>query len=165
MRRLIIMLSMCLVMCCVLCSCGTVNGYKKKDLVPVNEKPGMSAVQVFVIDHNEGKDITVKIKNLTDDVFWYGEYYSLQIFIEGVWYYIPMTDENVVHDLGHELSPGASDIMTYSLSPYGGKLNPGHYRIGCCGCDIGNKENIYYAVFNVLADGMYQFEIVEPTVA
>ena len=165
MRRLIIMLSMCLVMCCVICSCGTVNGYKKKDLVPVNEKPGMSAVQVFVVGNNEGKDITVKIKNLTDDVFWYGEYYSLQIFIEGVWYYIPMTDENVVHDLGHELSPGASDIMTYSLSPYGGKLNPGHYRIGCCGCDIGNKENIYYAEFNVMADGMYQFEIVEPTVA
>ena len=163
MRRLLTRMTALVVISLLLCSCGTVNGYKRKDLVPANEKPGMSAVQVFVVDHNEGKDITVKIKNLTDEVFCYGEYYSIQIFIEGVWYYIPMVDENVVHDLGHELSPGAADIMTYSLSPYGGKLNPGHYRIACC--DIGNKENIYYAEFNVMADGMYQFEIVEPTVA
>lgn len=49
-----------------------------------------------------------------------------------------MVDENLVHDLGHELSPGATDIMTYSLSPYGGKLNPGHYRIACC--DIGIRK-------------------------
>ena len=74
-----------------------------------------------------------------------------------------MVDENVVHDLGYELSPGSADIMTYNLFPYGGKLKPGLYRIACC--DIGNKENIYYAEFNVMADGMYQFEIVEPTAA
>ena len=62
MRRLVIMFSVFLVMCLLFCSCGTVNGYNEKDLVPVNEKPGMSDVQVFVVDHNEGKDITVKIK-------------------------------------------------------------------------------------------------------
>lgn len=163
MRRSLTLVAALVVFSLLLCSCGTVNGYKKKDLVPVNEKPGMDAVQVFVVDNNEGKDITVKIKNLTDKVFCYGEYYSIQIIIEGVWYYVPMTEENVVHDLGHELSPGATDSMTYSLSPYGGKLNPGHYRIACC--DIGNKENIYYAEFNVMADGSYQFEIVEPTAA
>lgn len=125
MRRLLTLVAALIVISLLLCSCGTVNGYKKKELVPVNEKPGMSAVQVFVVDHNEGKDITVKIKNLTDDVFCYGEYYSIKIFIEGVWYYVPMVEENVVHDLGHELSPGASYAMTYSLAPYGGKLNPG----------------------------------------
>lgn len=161
MRRLSTLLAALAVISLLLCSCGTVNGYKKKDLVPVNEKPGMDAVQVFVVDKNEGKDITVKVKNLTDKVFCYGEYYSIQIFTEGVWYYVPMTEDNAVHDLGHELTPGATDSMTYSLYPYGGKLNPGHYRIACCG--TGNKENIYYAEFNVMADGSYQFEIVEPT--
>lgn len=163
MKRLLTLVATLAVISVLLCSCGKVNGYKKNDLVPVNEKPGKSAVQVFVVDHNEGKDITVKIKNLTDEVFCYGEYYSIQIFAEGSWYYVPMVNENVVHDLAHELSPGASYTMTYSLSPYGGKLNPGQYRIGCC--DIGNKENIYYAEFNVMADGTYQFEIVEPTAA
>ena len=75
MRRLVILLSMCLLMCCVLCSCGTVNGYKKKDLVPVNETLGSGSIQVFVVDQNEEKGVMVKIKNLTDDVFYYGEYY------------------------------------------------------------------------------------------
>ena len=66
MKRLITLVTSLVVISLLLCSCGKVNGYKKKDLVPVNEKPGMSAVQVFVVDHNDGKDITVKIKNLTE---------------------------------------------------------------------------------------------------
>lgn len=161
MRRIITLIAALVAVSFVLCSCGKVNGYKKKDLVPVNEMPGNKNVQVFVVDYNEGKDITVKIKNLTDELFAYGEYYSIQVLIDGSWYYVPMTSENVVHDLGHELDPGMSYAMTYSMAPYGGKLNPGHYRIACC--DIGNKENIYYAEFNVMADGQYKWEIVEPT--
>ena len=161
MRRIITLIAALVAVSFVLCSCGKVNGYKKKDLVPVNEIPGFDNVQVFVVDYNEGKDITVKIKNLTDERFAYGEYYSIQVLIDGSWYYVPMTSENVVHDLGHELDPSMSYAMTYSLAPYGGKLNPGHYRIACC--DIGNKENIYYAEFDVMADGRYEWEIVEPT--
>ena len=64
MKRLLTLVATLAVISVLLCSCGKVNGYKKKALVPVNEKPGKSAVQVFVVDHNEGKDITVKIKNL-----------------------------------------------------------------------------------------------------
>lgn len=60
MKRLLILVATLVVISLLLCSCGTVNGYKKKDLVPVNEKPDMSAVQVFVVDYNEGKDITEK---------------------------------------------------------------------------------------------------------
>lgn len=161
MKRILFLATVLIAICCALCSCGRTNGYKKKDLVPVKETPGTKSVLVFMVDQNEGKNITVKIKNLTDDGFAYGEYYSIQVFIEGAWYYVPMVEENVVHDLGHELSPGATDTMTYSLAPYGGKLIPGHYRIACC--DIGNKENIYYAEFNVMADGRYDWEKIEPT--
>lgn len=88
-------------------------------------------------------------------------YAGIQVFIDGVWYYVPYVNENMVHDLGHELSPGASYALTYSLYPYGGKLNPGHYRIACCG--IGDHKNNYYAEFNVMADGTCRWEIVEPT--
>ena len=161
MRRLFSVAAICLIVCFMLCSCGKVNGYKKKDLVPVNEDEGRDSILVFAVDHNEGKDITVKIKNLTDDVFCYGEYYSIQVFIDGVWYYVPMVNENVVHDLGHELQPGQSYALTYSLYPYGGKLYPGHYRIACCG--IGDGANNYYAEFNVMADMSYKWETVEPT--
>ena len=48
MRRSLTLVAALVVFSLLLCSCGTVNGYKKKDLVPVNEKPGMDAVQVFV---------------------------------------------------------------------------------------------------------------------
>lgn len=60
MKRLITLVASLVAISVLLCSCGKVNGYKKKDLVPVNEKPDMSAVQVFVVDYNEGKDITEK---------------------------------------------------------------------------------------------------------
>lgn len=163
MRRLITIISIFLTACLILCSCGKVNGYNKKDLVPVNDNAGNDSILAYVVDYNAGKDITVKIKNNTDKVFAYGEYYTIQVFIEGVWYYVPYTAENVVHDLAHELQPGQAYTQTYSLYPYGGKLNPGHYRIACC--DIGDGSNIYYAEFNVMADMSLKWEIVEPTVA
>ena len=161
MRKLIKLISAVMLACLLLCSCGKVNGYKKKDLIPVDETPGFSNIQVFLVDYSEGKDITVKIKNLSDEVFCYGEYYSIQVFVDGAWYYVPYVNENAVHDLGHEMTAGGSDVLTYSLYPYGGKLNPGHYRIACC--DGGDKKNIYYAEFNVMDNGRYTWEIVEPT--
>lgn len=160
MKKIIKLLSACLIACFLLCSCGKVNGYKKKDLVPINEGVGIDNIQVFCVDCNEGKDITVKIKNLTDNVFCFGEYYTIQILADGAWYYVPYVNENMVHDLGHELSPGASDTLTYSLYPYGGKLNPGHYRIACCG--IGDNLNNYYAEFDVTDDGRFAWEEADP---
>lgn len=161
MRRLLSVISISLIVCFMLCSCGKVNGYKKKDLVPVNEKAGTDSINVFVADHNQGKDITVKIKNLTKDTFSYGEYYSIQVFVDGAWYYVPTKEDNVVHDLAHELQPGQSYAQTYSLYPYGGELKPGHYRIACCG--IGDGANNYYAEFDVMDDMSLKWEIVEPT--
>lgn len=160
MRRLIFLTTHSLIICLLLCSCGKINGYNKKDLVPINERAGTDNIKVYCVDCNEGKDITVKIKNLTDDVFGFGEYYTIQVFVDGVWYYVPYVNENMVHDLGHELSPGASDTLTYSLFPYGGKLYPGHYRIACCG--IGDNLNNYYAEFDVTDDGRFAWEETEP---
>lgn len=159
MRRLVSIVLIISVVCLAICSCNK-NDNKVNDLVPVEETPGTDNIQVFVVDRTEGKDISVKIKNLSDEVFLYGEYYSIQILVDGNWFYAPTVEDVVVHDLAHELSPGASYAMTYSLLPYG-ELDPGHYRIACC--DMGNKANIYYAEFNVMEDGNYDWEIVEPT--
>ena len=161
MRRIIFLLTALVTVSLLLCSCGKVNGYSKKDLVPVSETAGTSGIQVFVVDHNEGRDITVKIKNFSNEEFLYGEYYSIQLYADGTWYYVPEKEEDVVHDLAHELPGGMSDSLTYSLAPYGGKLNPGKYRIACC--DIGNKKNVYYAYFNVTDNGRFTWEDVEPT--
>ena len=166
MRRFISVVLMISVVCFAICSCDKKvkndnEDNEVKELVPVEETPGTDNIQVFVVDRTEGKDITVKIKNLSDDLFLYGEYYSIQILVDGNWFYAPTVEDVVVHDLAHELSPGASFVMTYSLLPYGGELDPGHYRVACC--DIGNKENIYYAEFDVMDDGSFDWEIVEPT--
>ena len=161
MRKHIKLISAVMLACLLLCSCGTVNGYKKKDLVPVDETPGMKSILVFVTDYTEGKDITVKIKNLSNEDFFYGKFYSIQVLIDGVWYYVPKENDNIVYAIGYNLSPGAEDTLTFSLYPYGGKLNPGHYRIACC--DDGDGKDLYYAEFNVMADGRFAWEIVEPT--
>ena len=123
MKSRVSLVSVLIVISILLCSCAKANGYKK-DLVPVNETRGTDNIIAFVVDHNEGKDITVKIKNLSDKNFIFGEYYSVQVFEGGAWYYVPTVSDNAVHDLAHELEPGASIAMTYSLSPYG-KFIPG----------------------------------------
>ena len=146
MRRLVSIVLIISVVCLAICSCNK-NDNKVNDLVPVEETPGTDNIQVSIVDITEGKDITVKIKNLSDEVFLYGEYYSIQILVDGNWFYAPTVEDVVVHDLAHELSPGASYTMTYSLLPYGELNNGGHYRIACC--DMGNKANIYYKEFIV----------------
>ena len=161
MRRIILLLTALVTISLLLCSCGKVNGYSKKDLVPVSETAGTSGVQVFVVDHNEGKDLTVKIKNLSNEYFSYGEFYSIQLYADGTWYYVPEKEDHAVYAVLHNLPGETSDSMTYSLAPYGGKLNPGKYRIACCG--KGNKENVYYAYFEVADNGRFTWEVVEPT--
>ena len=161
MRRIIIFLTALVSISFLLCSCGKVNGYKKKDLVPVSETAGTSGVQVFVVDHNEGKDLTVKIKNYSKEDFAYGEYYSIQLYADGTWYYVPEKEDHAVYAVLHNLPGETSDSMTYSLAPYGGKLNSGKYRIACCGS--GKKENVYYAYFDVADNGRFTWEVVEPT--
>lgn len=161
MRRMIILLTALVSISFLLCSCGKANGYKKKDLVPVSETAGTKNVQVFVVDHTEGKNVTVKIKNLSEEDFAYGEFYSIQLYADGTWYYVPQTEERAVYAVLHNLPGETSDSMTYSLAPYGGKLNPGKYRIACC--DGGTKENVYYAYFEVADNGRFTWEEVEPT--
>lgn len=161
MRRLIILLAALVSMSFVICSCGKINGYEKKDLVQVSETAGTRNIEVFVVDHNVGKDITVKIKNNTDEIFSYGEFYTIQFYADGIWYYVPEKEDHAVYAVLHNLPGGTSDTETYSLAPYGGKLNPGKYRIACCSNN--RKDNNYYAGFTVTEDGQYKWEIVEPT--
>lgn len=158
MRRFLMIILMCLVMNFVLCSCGKANGYKKKDLVPVNETAGSYFIVANVVDYSDS--ITVKMENRDNLTWFFGEYYSIQVQIDGSWYYVPVTSDVTVHDLGHELEPGQSTALTYSLLPYG-DLKPGHYRIACG--DGGNKTNIYYAEFDITEESKATWIITNPT--
>ena len=156
MRRLIPILLVILMSCMFLSSCKkkTEKGYRKEDLTLVDETPGTFPIVARVKDGSDGENLTVEFTNNGEETWFYGEYYSIQVLIDGKRYYVPTVEPWVVHDLGHELQPGQTLTMTYSLAPYG-TLKPGSYIIACG--DIGNKTNVYYADFVVMENGGFLF--------
>ena len=77
----------------------------------------------------EDQKLTCRFTNNMEDLYFFGEYYLLQVQGKDLsWYNVPAAAEVVIHDLGYELSPGQSYDMTYYLAPYG-DLPAGHYRI------------------------------------
>ena len=116
---------------------------------PVNDIPGTQFILVSV--RVEGDEAKVKFTNISDEPWNFGEYYRLEVLVEGQWYYVP-SEDYAVHDLLHEISAGAEYTMTYDLSPFG-ELAPGDYRIACGGAAF--NENVYYAYFTKTDDGVF----------
>ncbi|MBR4947229.1 MAG: hypothetical protein IKZ29_01570 [Clostridiales bacterium] len=116
---------------------------------PVNDSLGTQFILVSV--RLEGDKANVKFTNISDEPWSFGEYYRLEVLIEGQWYYVP-SEDYAVHDLMHEIGPGADITMTYDLSPFG-ELAPGDYRIACGGPTF--NENVYYAYFTKTDDGVF----------
>lgn len=158
MRRIFMALTACILIGVVFCACGVSKGYQKDKMTPVNESAGNYFIVTNIVDI--GEDITVKFENRDSLTWFFGEYYSIQVLLDKTWYYVPTVSEWAVHDLGHELDPGQSTTMTYSLLPYG-KLQPGHYRIACG--DVGNSANIYYAFFDVTEESKMTWTVTNPT--
>lgn len=90
-----------------------------------NSRDGVTLSVIAV----EGKIVTVKIQNDSDEDFFYSEYFTLQKEIDGFWYKIPVRLSNYgFNDIGlilqaHEISEKKCDITMY------GELDNGHYRI------------------------------------
>lgn len=96
--------------------------------------------------------LAVEFTNQGDKTWIFGEYYNIQVLLDGTWYYCNTIDGVLVHDLAHELQPGQSTTLYYSLAPYGTLLS-GHFRI-CCGYGgEGDHSNICYAEFDVTDTG------------
>lgn len=74
--------------------------------------------------------VTVKLINQSGEEWTFGEYYHLEVWLEGSWYHVPTAPgENwAVHDLAYILPDGEEMEMTYSLVCYG-DLPAGHYRL------------------------------------
>ena len=78
-----------------------------------------------------GEDsVTVTLTNQSGQEWTFGEYYHLEVQLDGVWYRVPTAPGQywMVHDLAYVLQDGGSMDMTYSLVCYG-KLPAGHYRL------------------------------------
>ncbi|MBR6987696.1 MAG: hypothetical protein IKH82_06475 [Clostridiales bacterium] len=116
---------------------------------PVNDITGTQLILVSVrVEDSKAK---VKFTNMSDEPWKFGEHYKLQVLIGNEWYYVP-SEDYIVHEILHEISPGAEYEMTYDLSPFG-ELTAGDYRISCGGTSF--TENVYYANFTVTADGIF----------
>lgn len=78
----------------------------------------------------EGKTITVLLSNQSGEEWYYGEYYHLEVQLDGSWYQIP-TDSTLewgFHDIAMILPDGKTAEQTYNLEMYG-TLPDGLYRL------------------------------------
>ena len=88
------------------------------------EKNGVSLKMVSI----DGDIAILEYRNDSDEVFTYGEEYSLQKYIDD-WYAIPMAKSNYgFNDILNILNPGKSRQIKCYLTMYG-DLEDGHYRI------------------------------------
>ena len=122
-----------------------------RPMIPATEKEGALSIEAKLTSQDP---FTVEFTNNSDELWSFGEYYKLEIYKDGIWYWYPSKEPVAVHDLGHELKPGQTQGLTYDLTPFG-KLEPGEYRVACG--DLGDSSNFYYAGFRVDSNGKLSF--------
>lgn len=87
---------------------------------------------------------TVLIDNHSGGEYQYGEYFSLQQELDGVWYEMVPKDNMAFHDIAYCLPDMGQATITCDLTAYYGELEPGSYRL--------IKEEMAMA-FSVQTDG------------
>lgn len=78
------------------------------------------------IKERTGDYITAVLTNTTKKDMYYGEYFKVQVKLDGEWYDLPV--DLAFRDLAHELLAGAKAEETYALTAYG-TLPAGTYRL------------------------------------
>lgn len=83
--------------------------------------------------------VEVKLANEGSEEWLYGEYFSLQVLLDGVWYHVPPTSEMNwgFTDIAYILAPGETRNESYSLMMYG-DLPEGQYRLVVEGLSVEN---------------------------
>lgn len=91
----------------------------------------------------ENNSLKTRLTNNNDTPFIYGEHYSLQVQLEGIWYDVPARSNNnyCFIDIAYELSGNSSAELTHSLEMFG-QLPHGRYRI--CKETLSAEFNIPY---------------------
>ena len=98
-------------------------------MTPGQELIAREGLSIELVEWDE-TSVTVTLSNHSGEEWTFGEYYHLEVLLEGVWYLVPTAPgENwAVHDLAYILPDGGDMEMTYSLICYG-DLPAGHYRL------------------------------------
>lgn len=78
---------------------------------------------------NTGKSVTVQYTNNGEKDWIYGEYYNLDVLLDGEWYDVPkLPGEYTFTDIGYNLPAGETCFKEYDLFMHG-DLPSGRYRI------------------------------------
>ncbi|CAM3190428.1 immunoglobulin-like domain-containing protein [Filibacter tadaridae] len=87
-------------------------------------------------DSYEGppSEITTIIRNDSSIDFSYGEFYTIEVSVDGQWYMMTYSDAVFLRnqrfkDTGHLLLAGGKARQTFSIEALGLKLLPGEYRL------------------------------------
>ncbi len=98
-------------------------------MTPVTEWTTAEGHEIELVEWGD-TSVTVKLINHSGEEWVFGEYYHLEVQLDGTWYHVPTAPgENwMVHDLAYILPAGEDMEMTYSLVCYG-DLPAGHYRL------------------------------------
>lgn len=107
---------------------------------------------------NDIERIVCFIQNNTDKEYMYGEPYTVEKLIDGIWYQIPFPENSAWNAIGYTSSPNSTATIYISLSFLDYNFTDGTYRIIKM---IGDKN--YCAVFelgesNITADTPYGFQ-------
>ncbi len=88
----------------------------------------------MILKEQTANKLTAVLANNGSTEWMYGEYFSLQVLLDGVWYNVPVLDDKNYgfNDIGIILPAGESTEKTYSLDSYGA-LPAGTYRLAMYG--------------------------------
>lgn len=89
------------------------------------------SLEISELTEKDGKStISAVIRNDSGEEYCFGKYYSLEVLLDGEWYYVPSLPDRplFVEEIGLLLDDSSSRDMTYSLW-YWGDLPAGTYRL------------------------------------
>lgn len=131
MKKIILILFL-IVIPIVMSSCNTKNyslnisDLKASDL----ESPGdLDFSTQYKIYGKDTPRIICFIENNSDTEYMYGEPYSIEKLIDGIWYVIPFPENAAWNDIGYILAPKSINTVYISLSYLNYKYSDGTYRI------------------------------------
>jgi hypothetical protein len=106
------------------------NGWNSSLLTPAPDLiPPDGIAMTTESSDNDADAISVKFENNSGEEWAYGEYFRLDVLLNGVWYEIPtMPGHWGFNDIGLSIQSGESQNKTYNIAMYG-ELPAGTYRI------------------------------------
>ena len=105
-----------------------VDGWQTEWMTPSARLVAPEGITAALLEQVDGA-LTIEFANHSGAEWTYGEAYSLQVLLDGVWYCVPELPGNwAFNSIAYVLEDGGTAERTYSLAPYG-ELPAGNYRL------------------------------------